>query len=329
MLTEQILRDCPELVKALTGIPADTFWAKMKQIETQNPDYEQHRLQRADRQRAVGGGRPFDESLIIRGAMVLTYLRLHVPQTVAGLLFGCTQSDVSRDLRRLLPGIRDVLPCPEVWQVATEEQPLDEKTLTTLSLSDGRALVDATEQRVSRPRDNETRKKYYSGKKKQFTLKTQMVTDGDHHIAAISEPAPGAQHDKKLCDAAQTLEHLPDYCEADADKGYQGLADQVRLVTVRNPISSEELQLPRLTVLTPFKKPRGQELTEAQKTFNQQLSAIRVRIEHCIGWTKNWAILATRFRCDHSIYSLVMQTICGWVNLQTRRWQTELATNCA
>jgi hypothetical protein len=253
---------------------------------------------------------------------VLTYLRLHVPQTVVALLFGMTQCDLSRDLRRLMPLIQGVLPCPAVWKVIEEGQTPSEFTPVTLEqLTDGRALVDATEQRVSRPGDNETRKEYYSGKKKQFTLKTQFVTDGDHHIAAISEAVPGAGHDKKLSDEVRTIARLPDGCEADADKGYQGLADQVTLVTIRNVETGIEQQVPRLTVRTPFKKPRGGELTIEQKAFNHQLSAIRVRVEHCIGWAKNWAILATRFRCAHSIYTSIMRMICGLVNAQTQRWQ--------
>ena len=107
-------------------------------------------------------------------------------------------------------------------------------------------------------------------------------------------------HDKKLSDEVKTLERLPDGCEVDADKGYQGMASQVSLVTVCNPETG----------------------IEQQEEFNSQLSAIRVRVEHCIGWVKNWAIVATRFRCSHLIYTSVMQTVCGLVNVQTRRWQT-------
>ena len=82
-------------------------------------------------------------------------------------------------------------------------------------------------------------------------------------------------------------------CEVDADKGYQGMADQVHLVTVCNPETGLKQQVPRLTVYTPFKKVKGKELTEQQEEFNSQLSAVRVRVEHCIGWVKNWAVVAT------------------------------------
>lgn len=330
MFTETMLRENPAFVKSFTGIPADLFWVWYDQMESELPEYEEQRLHRADRQRALGGGRDFDQPLTLRVIGVLTYLRLHVPQTVVALMFGLTQSDISRDLRRLLPLIRTVLPCPEVWEVIEDDQAVSELSqVTPEQLTDGRALVDATEQRVSRPSDNETRKQYYSGKKKAFTLKTQLVTDGNHHVVAISEAVPGAEHDKKLSDDVRTIERLPDGCEADADKGYQGLADQVSLVTIRNVETGMEQQVPRLTVRTPFKKPKGKELTVEQKAFNQQLSAIRVRVEHCIGWAKNWAILASRFRCAKSIYTSVMQTIGGLVNAQTQRWQTAQIANCA
>ena len=82
-------------------------------------------------------------------------------------------------------------------------------------------------------------------------------------------------------------------------------------------------------VKTPYKKPKGKELTAEQEEFNRQLSAIRVRVEHCIGWVKNWAIIATRFRCAHSIYTLILRVVCGFVNMQTERWQEARAQAAA
>ena len=132
-----------------------------------------------------------------------------------------------------------------------------------------------------------------------------------------------------MSDDLHTLERLPNGCEADLDKGYQGLNKQVELVTVIDPNTGEERAMPRLTVQIPHKKPKGGELTAEQLAFNARVSAIRVRVEHCIGWIKNWAILANRFRCNHSIYTSIMRTICGLVNLQTDRWQAANAANSA
>jgi len=326
MLTEKILRNSPELVKAFAGLPADKFWGLLKRVKVRLPGYERERHERPDRQRAVGGGRNFNQPPVIRVMLILTYLRLHISQETVALLFGATQTDVSRELRRLLPLIRQLLPAPQVWKVMEEgEMPTEAAALELAQLADGRALVDATEQQVYRSQDNEVRKAYYSGKKKEFTLKTEFVTDGEHHIVAISEAVPGAKHDKKLSDEVKTVERLPTGCEASADKGYQGLTEQVSKVTVRNMETGEEQQVPRLKVNTPIKKPQGKELAKEEKAFNRQLGAIRVRVEHCIGWAKNWAIIATRFRCALSIYALIMQVVCGLVNWQTQRWQAAKA----
>ena len=96
-----------------------------------------------------------------------------------------------------------------------------------------------------------------------------------------------------------------------------------------DPQTGAEHHVPRLAVKTPFKKPRGKELPQDQQAFNTHLSQVRVRIEHCIGWIKNWAILATRFRCAHTIYTAILRTVCGLVNAQTQRWQTAKAACCA
>jgi hypothetical protein len=324
MLTEKHLRENSLLIKAFMGLPAEVFWQLVTDMVKKLPAYELKRLDREERQRAVGGGGEFDLSLVIRVALVLTYLRLHIPQQAVACMYkDATQSDVSRELRRLLPLLKEVLPCPEVWEmVAAGEELTEAEVLALAQLADGRVLIDATEQQVYRPgQDNEERKKYYSGKKRQFTYKTQFATDGQWDIKAISVGVPGAKNDKKLSDEVKTVERAPTGSEMDADKGYQGLDKQVELVTVRNVETGQAEQVPRLTVKTPFKKPTGGELSEEQKAFNQELSRIRVRIEHCIGWVKNWAIIATRFRCAHTIYTEVMQVICGLVNLQTQRWQ--------
>lgn len=324
MLTEKHLRENSLLIKAFMGLPAEVFWQIVAEMEAKLLAYELKRLDREERQRAVGGGREFDLPLVIRIALVLTYLRLHIPQQAVACMYkDATQSDVSREMRRLLSLMKQVLPCPEVWEMVEEGEVLSEAELLELEqLADGRVLIDATEQQVYRPgQDNEERKKYYSGKKKQFTRKTQFATDGEWDIKAISVSVPGAKSDKKLSDELKTVERAPAGSEMEADKGYQGLAKQVEMVTVRNIETGQEEQVPRLTVNTPFKKPKGGDLSEEQKAFNKALGSIRVRVEHCIGWVKNWAIIATRFRCAQTIYTEVMQVVCGLVNLQTQRWQ--------
>ena len=169
MVTEQSLRQHPAVIKAFMGLPAAAFWELVEKITEQLPAYEAQRLGRADRQRALGGGRAFDQPLVIRVAVVLTYLRLHIPQEAVAQLYGATQADVSRELRRLLPVIQAALPCPAVWQQLAEGADLSpEQCLEVEQLADRRALIDATEQRVARPTESTTRKEHYSGKKKLY-----------------------------------------------------------------------------------------------------------------------------------------------------------------
>lgn len=357
MITEKQLRSNPVLIPALMGMPAEVFWDLMEQVAQRLPAYERQRLEREGRVRGVGAGRSYAQSLVVRVAVVLTYLRLHVPQQTVAALYGCSQWDVSRDLRRLLPLLRQVVPCPQIW---TREQPAGEGeaegSMEYEQGVDARVLVDATEQRISRPTNDEEQRACYSGKKKQHTLKTQIVTDGEHHILAISEAVAGKTHDKKVSDEVRTLDRVADGSQVLADSGYQGLAAQAQIPSPdaepapeqeaadlpkgqaqedRDPNGSEPapaLGSPAsrgVSVQTPAKKPRGGELSQEQKAANRAISQVRVRVEHCLGWVKNWAIIANRFRCARSVYTPILQFICGLVNAQTRRWQAAKLANCA
>ncbi len=159
MFTEKSLRQHPAVIKAFMGLPAAAFWELIERIKAQLPAYEAQRLARADRQRTIGGGRDFDPPLVSRVALVLTYLRLRIPQEAVARLYGATQADVSRELRRLLPVLQAALPCPAVWQRLAEGADLSpEQCLEVEQLTERRALIDATEQRVSRPTEGATRK---------------------------------------------------------------------------------------------------------------------------------------------------------------------------
>lgn len=259
-------------------------------------------------------------------AVVLTYRRLPVPQEVVGWLFGTSHAEVSRELREVRPALQPCLPCPAVWATGAGVQAASgEPVLTVDQVTAGRVLIDATEQRGARPSGDAGQRQSYSGKKKQHPLKTQIVTDDDHPLGALSTAVPGATQDKALGDALHTMDRLPEGVEADADKGYQGLAAQVEVGAGGDVMPHEEWHRPRLTAQTPHKKPRGGELTDEQRAFNRQLGAIRIRVEHGLGWRKTWAILATRFRCAHDRYTAIMGVICGLVNAQTARWQAARA----
>jgi hypothetical protein len=166
-LTEETLRADPSWIVLLMGLPAESFWELVEAADQLYPHYEQQRHQRPGRKRGVGGGRKCDLPLVIRIALVLTYVRLHLSQELVAKLFGASQADVSRELRRLLPLLKQVLPCPAVWELVESEQVLrEEQRLKVTALADGQVLIDATEQQVYRSSDSLTRKAHFSGKKR-------------------------------------------------------------------------------------------------------------------------------------------------------------------
>ena len=73
------------------GISADQFWELIEQMTERFAAYRQQQRARPNRQRVVGAGRTNSLSLVIRSALVLTYLRLHIPQAAVGVLFGAGQ----------------------------------------------------------------------------------------------------------------------------------------------------------------------------------------------------------------------------------------------
>jgi hypothetical protein len=174
-ITEKTLWEDPSWILLLMGLPADRFWELVEAVKTAYPSYEQQRHERPGRKRGVGGGRKYDLALAIRVALVLTYLRLHVNQALVAKFFDASQSDVSRELRRLGPLLKQVLPCPEVWELVESEQPLTEAQRLKLSeLADGQVLIDATEQQIYRSQDSPTRKADYSGKKNSLPAKLNL-----------------------------------------------------------------------------------------------------------------------------------------------------------
>jgi DDE superfamily endonuclease len=94
----------------------------------------------------------------------------------------------------------------------------------------------------------------------------------------LSETHPGSVHDKRIADA--TPYPLPAGSQLWQAVGFQAFT------------------LDGVDILQPTKKPRGRELTRAQKTRNRQLARRRVRIEHVNSRVK---------RCR-----MLKETIRGW-----------------
>lgn len=142
-------------------------------------------------------------------------------------------------------------------------------------------IVDATERRIQRPKDNKTQALYYSGKKKCHTVKNQiLINPYNRRILSASTTVFGTIHDKKLLEEDGTIYRAPPNSHGLGDLGYQGVKED-------NPL---------LRFATPLKRKAKIDLTEAEKATNKALSSVRVRVEHTLSYMKHFSILKNTYR---------------------------------
>ena len=162
---------------------------------------------------------------------------------------------------------------------------------------------DATERPIQRPKDLETQKSHYSGKKKQHTLKNNLMITLESKVVLLTPSYQGRIHDKRIADA--TDYRLPSGSVLYQDSGFQGF------------------RLPGINIIQPKKKPKGRELTVEEKENNRAISSIRIRVEHAIGGIKRYRIVKDKLRNSKIGFSdSVMETCCGLHNfrLNFRPW---------
>ncbi len=241
-----------------------------------------------DRQRAPGGGRerrlkPYQEVL-----MTLLYLRHNVSQAVVGEMFGVSADTSENTFHEVVFVLRDVCPA-ERWE-AEKRWRKGEPTWTPEAVD--RALIDSFESPVRRPSVNERQKRVYSGKKKRHTLKTQVVTDAQGEILDLDAGHRGPAADKKIYEQSGVDMQYPNATKQ-GDSGYQGTAG----------------------VEVPHKKPKGGELTEAQKADNHQKAAVRVHVEHGIRRIKGWRIVRDDYRLALGLFPMIASAVVGLVQM--------------
>lgn len=147
-------------------------------------------------------------------------------------------------------------------------------------------VIDATERRHHRPKNNSQQKALYSGKKKTHTVKNTIIIDLKRYIHFLGRTTQGSIHDLKLLDIellskiSTALKHI----KLLVDLGYLGIKDYIELGNL----------------LIPFKKPRKSKnnpeptLSTEQIQKNKELAAQRVIVEHVLAHIKRFnALVAT------------------------------------
>jgi hypothetical protein len=270
------------------------------------------RQSRKERKRAVGAGHPFELDWRDQVLLTVVWLRQYPTQEVLGYLFGVSDTTALRAIERVLPVLeksgKDTMRLPDPGK--KKHRQLDALLKDTPELA---VLIDSFEQRVQRPKNQNKepgpageqaqnqKDAYYSGKKKQHTLKSQVAVDETTgKVVDVSQSVPGPTADLRLLEASGLLGRLPPGVGGVADLAYLGGA----------------ALHPQALFATPRRKPRGKERPPEDVAYNRALSRRRILVEHTIGRMRRYQSLFEMDRHHRGGHTQRVTAVVGLVNRQ-------------
>jgi hypothetical protein len=290
----------PNVFYAVTGLRVAEFDELLADVLPQYAAHEQQRLERPDRQRAIGAGHPFELKERDHILLTVVWLRVYPTHEVLGYLFGVSDSTVSRLIRRVLPVLeqagRDTMRMPDPGK--KRRRKLDELLQDTPELA---VVIDSFEQRVQRPRDREEADSYYSGKKKQHTLKSQVAVDETTgQVVDVAESVRGPTADLTVLEQSQLLDRLPSGVGGIGDLAYIGI-DKLH---------------PDGLGAAPRRKPRGKPRSAEDVAYNTAFSRRRIIVENTIGRMRRYQSITQTDRNHRQLHTPRVLAIAGLVNRQ-------------
>jgi len=296
------LRRYPTVFLKMTGLRLNEFADLLDDMLPRFASAEQTRLRRADRRRAIGGGRHADLAPRDQILLAVLWLRQYPTNEVLGFLFGVSDSTVSRILCRLLPLLeasgKDTMRMPDPGRKHRKE--LDVLLAETPQLA---VIIDTFEQRVQRSKDRAEADAHFSGKKKQHTLKGQVAVDVDHGtVCDVPDSVPGPTADLTVLKDSKLLERLPEGCGALGDLAYVGIA----------------ALHPKGLGATPRRKPRGKDRPPDDIEFNRAFAKRRIKVEHTINRLRRYQCLNQTDRHHRTNHAPRVRAVAGLVNRQIR-----------
>jgi len=272
-LTYKALNRRPIVFLRLTGTNLKTFKEIIDKIRTEwNREIEKKKKRHG---RTSNLANLEDKVLAL-----LLYYRTYVTHEFIGYLVGLHNSNICRLFKKLEPMLAKKVTIKKDRSLTAEE---------VLKI-----IADVTEQPTQRP--TKKQKRYYSGKKKRHTIKTEIIVKSNGEIISVSRSAPGRKHDFRIRKEGKPL---PGFTERYVDSGYQGLQKLASKVTL------------------PFKGSKKRPLTPEQKKHNHKLARFRVKVENKIRELKIFKILKEVYRNFQKKNNMRFNIIAGIVNLKS------------
>ena len=303
MISYEKLEKKPSAFKSIVGVTIAEFDELFQRFVPEWEEAERERLNRPNRQRAIGAGHPYTLALKEMLLMTLVWLRLYLSVEALGFFFGVDKATASRNTRRVLVVLRRLGDATLGWPEPPKRGEGKNVAQVLRDYPDLLAIIDATEQPVRRSSDDKRQRAHYSGKKKRHTRKTQIITNEQGEIRDVSVSVPGSMHDLELFRQSEVAQNIPQEVTAGGDAGYQGLHDE----------------LPDHSVFTPHKARRNHPLTEDEKLANRELSSIRIVVENTLAELKHFKVLADCFRHDLDLYDDCFRAVVAIVNPRISR----------
>ena len=266
-----------------------------KEITKRYHKHEIQRLSKKYREREIGAGRPFKLDIKDRFLMLLVYYRLYITYTLAGFLFDLDQSNICRNIQKIESLIRKCIPLPQKIYKITKRLKTPEEVEKYFPAG-FLAFIDSTEQQIPRPKNKRRRTVYYSGKKKRYTIKTQLMVNNRGFIIHKLGHKKGRRHDYDIYKKNHPI--TPKKVVNVFDLGYLGV----------------ENDFPDQISSLPYRKKRSMELSQEEINFNQEHAKKRIAIEHTICRLKKYRIMSDVFRNRLRKYNKISDIVSGLVN---------------
>jgi DDE superfamily endonuclease/Helix-turn-helix of DDE superfamily endonuclease len=297
MLSYERLSKKPLLFKSFTGLTVhefDDIYNKKLAKKYHNHEIQRLSKRTKDRERDMGAGRPFKLDLENRFLMLLVYYRLYITYTLAGFLFDLDQSNICRDIQKIVSLVRQCIPIPQkIYRITKRLRTPDEVEKYFPGFL---SFIDSTEQQIPRPVDTNRRKIFYSGKKKRHTVKMQLMVNNQGIIIHKLGHKKGHRHDYDIYKENHPL--TPKQVANVFDLGYLGT----------------EKDFPDQLSSLPYRKKRNLQLSPEEKEHNKNHSIKRIVIEHTICRLKKYRIMSDVFRNKLRKYNQVSDIVSGLIN---------------
>ena len=310
------LQRYPTVFRSLTGLRVGEFDELVKDVTPLyiDAERERHTLTREGlvRLRAVGAGPYFTLSVRDRLLLTVVWLRQYPTNEVLGFLFGVSDSTVSRLVSRIVPVLakagKDGMRMPDPGR--KHRRTLDDLLEEIPELG---VVIDTFEQPVQRPKSREEADKWYSGKKKRHTIKSQLGVDRNSgEIVDVSESVRGPTNDLSLLKDSKLLNRLPEGVSGEGDLAYVGIANlhphKLGFTPRRKPRGADK------------HRPRGKEKARPPQdiAYNTAFAKSRIVVEHTILRLRRYECLWQTDRHHRKGHTQRVQAVSGLVNRQIR-----------